>query len=236
VKEVIIASLLSALIPMASAQAPLVSPSIKYKATPVKVDAMSKANVATIQRVQLEAAAGISKQAINRINVELVNVAKEFGKSASKCHDAALGHPWAYASKLEKILLTEKYVSLVFARETVCAGSPDFERDPIVFSVKDGSVVSADRLFKSEFPEEELLPNISQDKRLVAPSSNVIERLIAVSKIARNDYDEQCEHYLKNTSFNIWMESKGMIFFPEFLQTDSICQKEYLLAPLNDVP
>jgi len=230
VKRIIITAFLSALVSTASAQTPFVSPSIKYKATPAKVDVKRKTNVASIQKIQLEAVAGVSKEAINRINAELANVAKEFGKSASKCHDAAQGHPWGYASEIEKIVLSEKYLSLVFARETVCAGSPDFERDPIVFSVKDGSVISAEHLLKNEFPEAKLLPNISSDKRLVAPDAEVIERLIDDSKTASNDYDEKCEYYLKNTSYKIWVDGKSMIFFPEFRQTDSNCQKEYTIV------
>ena len=161
-----------------------------------------------------------------------------FGKSASKCHDAAQGHPWGYTSALEKIVLTEKYISLVFAREMVCAGSPDFERDPIVFSVKDGSVISADNLFKNEFPGAKLSPNFSSDKRLVVPDAEVIERLIDDSKTASNDFDEKCEYYLKNTTYKIWVEGKSMLFFPEFLQTDANCQKEYtiLLARYLTLP
>lgn len=229
VKKIVVASFLSALVAAAFAQAPAVPSSIKYRATPVKLGSKNKANASSIQSIRLETGAGISKDSINRINTELANVAKEFERSAKKCHDDALGRPWGYASKLEKIALSEKYLSIIFSRETVCAGSPEFEKDPIVFSLRDGSVISADSLFQHEFPEEKLLPNISADKRLVVPDPEIVERMIDDSKMAQNKYNERCEYYLKNTSYKIWIEGKSMIFFPEFLQTDSICQKEYLI-------
>jgi hypothetical protein len=57
--------------------------------------------------------------------------------------------------------------------------------------------------------------------------------MIDDSKEVLKIYDKQCEFFLKNTSYRIWMDGKNMILFPELIQPESICQKEYLIRPAD---
>jgi hypothetical protein len=210
------------------------SPSVKYRVSTVKqVNGNRIPNDVSIQKVQLDAAAGVSNQAIRAINLELANVVQEFRRSADECHIGAQGHPWGYTSKIENIVLTKKYISFVFARETVCGGNPDFEKDPIVFSTKDGNVISVAALFESTFPGRTMPKVRHHDRRLIKLNAELTAALLHDSRSVINDYEKECEHYLKTISYRAWIESKRMVLVPEFNQVESICQKEYMinLAP-----
>jgi len=207
------------------------SPSVKYKVFPVKhLNGRKISKDILIQKVQLEAAAGLSAASIRAINQELAQAVNEFKSDADECHSSANPrHPWGYESKIEKIVLTKKYISFVFARFTVCAGSPDFEKDPLVFSTKDGRVVSVTDLFESTFPGR-TMPEISEyNKRRVMLTAEMVAALLHDSRIALKDFDKECEFYLKRSPYMAWIEDKRMILVPEFLQAESSCQKEYVI-------
>lgn len=215
-----------------SASASVVSsPSVKYRVSPVKkIDGKKVSKDILIQKVQLEAASGISNEAIKAINLELAQVVTEFKRDADACHKSANeGAPWGYESKIEKIVLTKKYITFVFARMTVCAGSPDFEKDPLVFSTKDGKIVSVTELFESTFPGR-TVPEVSEyNKRRIMLNAEMATALLHDSRAALKDFDKECEFYLKSSPYMTWIEDKRMILVPEFNQAESICQKEYVI-------
>lgn len=206
------------------------SPSVKYRVTPVKkLNGRKVSKDILIQKVQLEAAAGLNTESIRAINLGLSRVVQEFRSNAEECHIGAQGHPWSYESKIEKIVLTKKYISFVFARKTFCGGTPDFEKDSIVFSKKTGQFISAPNLFKEVFPGEVLENRIYPNEHLINLNEDLTETLIDENRIGMADHDEGCEFYLKTTSYRVWMDGERMVFFPEFNQASSDCQKEYFI-------
>lgn len=188
---------------------------------------------ASVQIVSFDALAGTDQIAIKKINTALIAASASFSKEAKECSTYAEGHPWGYELTLEKVLLSKKYLSVVFSKSTVCAGSPDIEKEARIFSLPTGDVVPARTLFKQIFPKAKLLIGAPTNKELIRLDEEMAKTMIDDSKEVLKVYDEQCEFFLKNTSYRIWMDGKNMILFPEFIQPESICQKEYLIQPAD---
>jgi hypothetical protein len=186
---------------------------------------------ASIQIVSIEAVAGLSQSALKKVNAALIAASASFSKEAKDCSAAAHGHPWGYELAFEKALLSEKYLSVVFTKSTVCAGSPDMEKEARVFSLPTGNLVPARTLFKQIFPTAKLVAGASTNKELINLDEEMAETMISDSKELLKNYDKRCEFYLKNSSYRIWVDGKNLILFPEFIQPESICQKEYLIQP-----
>jgi hypothetical protein len=172
--------------------------------------------------------AGMDQGAVRRVNATLIAASAAFGREATQCGAAAQEHPWEYKSALEKVLLSERYMSVVFAKSTVCAGSPDIEKEARVFSLPNGNLVPAKVLFKRIFPTAKLVTSISKNKYLIDLDEEMVEALINDSKVVLKNHDSRCEFYLKNSLYRIWMDGKNLILFPEFIQPQSFCQKEYI--------
>jgi hypothetical protein len=185
----------------------------------------------SIQIISFDAVAGLKKSAIKKINTALTAASTTFEKEAKECSTYAQGHLWGYELTLEKVLLSEKYLSVVFSKSTVCAGSPDLEKEARVFSIPTGDLVPARLLFKQMFPTAKLVSSMSPNKELIRLDEEMAETLIDDSKEVFKTYDSECEFYLKHASYRIWMDGKNLILFPEFIQPESNCQKEYLIQP-----
>lgn len=184
---------------------------------------------ASVQIVSFDDVAGLKQGAIKKINTALIATSNSFGKEAKECSSYAEGHLWGYKVSLEKVLLSEKYLSVVFSKSTVCAGSPDLEKEARVFSIPSGELVPARVLFKQIFPTAKLVTGMSPNKELIQLDEEMAESLIADSKKFLKTYDSECEFFLKRTSYRIWADGKNLVFFPEFIQPQSFCQKEYLI-------
>lgn len=185
----------------------------------------------SIQIVSFDTVGGLDQGAVKRINAALVAASASFGKEAKECGSYAEGRLWGYKLTLEKVLLSEKYLSVVFAKSTVCAGSPDLEKEARVFSIPTGDLVPAKVLFKQIFPTAKLVIGMSPNKELIRLDEEMAEALINDSKEVLKTYDSDCEFFLKHTSYRIWMDGKNVILFPEFIQPASFCQKEYAIQP-----
>ncbi|MFS2215047.1 hypothetical protein ACEN9H_03860 [Massilia cellulosiltytica] len=186
---------------------------------------------ALIQMVSFDGIVDLDQRTITKINTALIAASASFAKEAKECSAAAQGHPWGYELTLEKVLLSKKYLSVVFAKSTVCAGSPDIEKEARVFSLPNGNLVSARALFKQIFPAAKLVIGVSPNKELIRLDDEMAETMIDDSKEVLKVYDKRCDFFLKNTSYRIWMDGKNVILFPEFIQPESFCQKEYLIQP-----
>jgi hypothetical protein len=184
---------------------------------------------ASVQIVSFDAVAGLDQSAIRKVNAALMAASALFGREAKECRAAAQGHPWGYQLAFEKILPSEKYLSVVFSKSTVCAGSPDIEKEARVFSIPNGDLVPARVLFKRVFPSAKLVTGVSTNKELIDLDEKLVEAMINDSREVLKNYDDRCDFYLKNSSYRIWMDAKNVILFPEFIQPESICQKEYLI-------
>lgn len=206
------------------------SPSVKYTVSPVKqVNGTKLSNRVVIHKVQLQAAPGISNHAIQSINLELARAVGDFKKDADDCQSDAYGHPWEYTLRIEKIVLAKKYISFVFGRETVCAGSPDFAKEPLVFATNNGKVISVTELFESSFPGRTSPKIWDHDKRLITLNTEMTAALLHDSEDMLKGLGEECKYHLEHTAYKIWVEGESMILVPEFHQTASTCQKEYMI-------
>lgn len=186
-----------------------------------------------IQIVSFDGVVGLEQSAIRKINTVLIAASASFSREAKECSAAAQGHPWGYELNLEKVLLSKNYLSVVFAKSTICAGSPAIEKEARVFSLTDGNFVPARALFKQIFPDAKLIIGVSPNKELIRLDEKMTETMIDDSEAILKVHDRRCDFFLKNTSYRIWMDGKNLILFPEFLQPESFCQKEYLIQPAD---
>lgn len=214
-----------------AAQAPLTA---RADAMPVsyKVADTSPSRDVSIQSVSFDAVAGMSPAALGKVNAALTSARSQFAGEAKRCGAAAVkGRPWSYSRKFEKALLSDKYLSVVFSKSTVCAGAPDEEKDARVFALKSGEPVPARALFKQMLPTATMASTGASNKELVRLDEASAETLIDDSKVVLKIDDKRCDFYLKTTSYAIWADGKHVIFHPEFNQPFSFCQKEYLIVP-----
>jgi hypothetical protein len=186
---------------------------------------------ALVQIVSFDAVTGLDQSAIKKINTALIAASDSFAREAKECSAAAQSHPWGYELTLEKVLLSDKYLSVVFSKSTLCAGSPDIEKEARVFSLPTGNLVPARALFRKIFPTAKLVIGLSSNKELIRLDEKMAETMIDDSKEVLKIYDKRCDFFLKNTSYRIWLDGKNVMFFPEFIQPQSFCQKEYLIQP-----
>jgi hypothetical protein len=207
---------------------------VKYKVSALEYSGEKKiAKNISIQKVEFESVAGMDQKFVKAINFGLNQTFKNFENEAKKCGGMAQGHPWNYESKFEKVLLSRRYMSVVFSKSTVCAGSPDIEKESRVFSVKNGSLIPAIALAKEVLPSAKISQGVTANKDLVRLDEETAEAMIDDSKTALKNYDEKCEFFLKNTSYRIWVDGKNLVLFPEFVQPNSFCQKEYIIETVE---
>jgi hypothetical protein len=83
------------------------------------------------------------------------------------------------------------------------------------------------------FPAAKLIIGPSSNKELIRLDEEMAETMIDDSKEVLKVYDKRCDFFLKNTSYRIWVDGKNAILFPEFIQPESFCQKEYLIQPAD---
>lgn len=179
--------------------------------------------------VKFSALAGMNKTAVAQVNAALASTARSFVIDARKCKSAAQGRLWGYDITIDKVRLSANYVSVVFAKSTVCAGSPDIEKEARVFARSSGHAISARILFKQLIKAGHLVKTMSGNPHVVALDDELAERMISDSRAALADYDERCDFYLKHSVYRIWVDGRHLILFPEFIQPESFCQKEYLI-------
>jgi len=86
-----------------------------------KVADSSPMKNASVQTVSFDAVDGLDRSAVKKMNTAMAAASASFGQEAKRCGAAAQGHPWGYELTLEKVLLSEKYLSVVFTKSTVCA-------------------------------------------------------------------------------------------------------------------
>lgn len=214
----------------AYAQSPITPPDIKFSALQSKKTVRSgDGDRVSIQKIQLRSAPGMNTLSIQKVNSGLAKMISKYGAFADRCGSVAQGHPWEYKARLEKIVLSEQYISFVFARETVCAGTPGFERDPIVFHRSNGEFISSTKLLSKVFPREPLPKNLQSDTQLIQLNEEIAERIID-HETEQGAYDQRCEFYIRNSSYRIWMDADKLVLYPEFSQPNSHCQKEYVIA------
>jgi len=213
-----------------SSQPDALSRQVKYTVRPAtRANGRSLAKQVSIESVQLVSGPGLSSASMRAINAKLRGVATEFRKRATECQSYAGDHPWGYESKLGKVVIFKRYLSVVFERDSGCGGTPDFAREAFVFAKASGKFVSPDRLLKEVFPHEEIPASGSSYGNLIRLNDNLAEALINDNASILADCDEKCESSVRNKSYSIWIEDGQMVFFPEFSQASYINQQEYFV-------
>ncbi|MFS2023692.1 hypothetical protein [Massilia sp. CT11-137] len=185
----------------------------------------------SIQKISFNQINGMNKDGVRKVNAALMTTSAAFSSEAKQCGSAAQGRPWGYELTLEKVLLSRKYLSVVFAKSTVCAGSPDIEKEARVFSLPTGNLIPARSLLTQAYSKAKLVTSTSTNKDLIDLDEEMAETMLEHSKeILKND-DKRCDFYLKNSSYRLWTDGKNLILFPEYIQAQSFCQKEYVIHP-----
>ncbi|ATQ76542.1 hypothetical protein CR152_20005 [Massilia violaceinigra] len=103
-----------------------------------------------VQTVAVNAIGGMNKKAVRNVQAGLTAASRTFAREAKQCGAASQRHPWNSQLDFEKNQLPEKYVSVVFAKSTVCVRTPDIEKEAPVFSHATGKSVSARSLFRQK--------------------------------------------------------------------------------------
>ena len=181
-----------------------------------------------IQAASIVGAAGMRPHALRRVNAALRAMPAALAAEARACGAAAQGHPWGYTATFEKAVLSGAYLSVVFAKSTVCAGSPDFEKEVRVFSVADGKLVRPAVLVKTLSPASVLRPRRWR-RELVSLEDATVEGMLDDTRAASGVHDDRCDFFLKNTVYRVWAEGLYLVLYPEFQQALSTCQREYVI-------
>ncbi|MEO6922060.1 MAG: hypothetical protein ABI171_23940 [Collimonas sp.] len=83
---------------------------------------------------------------------------------------------------------------------------------------------------------DELVPSIKDGVStgvtgLIKLNDEASDRLIVDSQdMMKDNFEKSCSFFLKTTSYRLWVDKERLIFFPEFIQPNSYCQKEYSIA------
>lgn len=181
----------------------------------------------SVQVVELKAVPGANEAQVRRMNSALEAGAKRLGRYGVACGNQINTGLWGFEAKLTNVILTPKYLSVVYGIWSACGNSPDLWKTAIVLSRRTGAPLSPVALFKAEAGGE-FVPETASRSRLRLPAP-VIEMLLEDSAKQGIDYPESCTPYLTSAGFNIWPEKDKLVFHPEFSQPNSHCQQEYWL-------
>lgn len=213
-----------------SSQPDALSRKVKYSVQPLtKAGGRRLAKEISIESVKLLTGPGLSDDIIQAINAKLGSAVTGFRGRAAECGKWSQGHPWSFESKLAKVVISRRYLSVVFATYANCGGTPDFEREAFVFARASGKLIPPDRLLKEVFPREEIAANKPTHWHLIKVNDNLAEAMMNDNADSLGACDERCDYDVRNKSYHIWMEDGQMVFFPEFSQTMAIKQKEYVV-------
>lgn len=182
----------------------------------------------SIQVLTLKTANGLNQSAILAINRHLSSSADRFTKNAKDCLYSNPGNMWSYDLKFEKVTQTDEYISFIFHKDRICAGTPDFDKEVRTYAKADGTYIPISKLFKKAFPTARNL-NAEYSTELISLDVQMSKRLLEDSASSLKEFDPSCEGYLIRTSYRIWLEANKAVFYPEFRQVHSNCQREYMI-------
>ncbi|WBS04834.1 hypothetical protein OU994_11430 [Pseudoduganella sp. SL102] len=214
----------------------VLAPSLEFSIKTFELPARrGKVEDVSIKTLRLVSVKGMSTKGLKRVNARLRSLEKEMLREAKLCRTSADGHPWGYEIAFEKIAVSKRYISAVFKKFMVCAGSPDIEKVALVFARSSGRWVPGVSLVKELFPPSvDVVASDWSDPERVKLDDHLTEKMIDDSKTAGIELDERCDFYLKTAYYMVWVDGQRLKFFPEFNQPMSICQKEYMIVPTAD--
>ncbi|WP_338764295.1 hypothetical protein [Massilia sp. METH4] len=184
------------------------------------------ASSVSVETLKLEAVEGMQPKILDRVNAQLRGKQRSIQREIKLCGSYAEGRPWSFHMRFNKVYVSDHYISVVFERSTVCAGSPNIEKIPMVFSRANGSLIPAPILVRQFVSAAAVVTPGHEGK--VELDEESIGKMIADSEAEGISSDDRCDFYLKNSPYSVWVDAKNLVLSPEFTQTHSGCMKEYV--------
>lgn len=127
---------------------------IEYSVQEVKVGGSKSFQMGvSIQSIRLRSAQGVRRSSVASINSGIVKFVTNFALEARQCSNAAQGNPWEYKLSFDKIADSKDFLSVVYNKDTVCAGSPEVVKEAAVFSKESGALVHPVKLVQTLLPK-----------------------------------------------------------------------------------
>jgi hypothetical protein len=181
----------------------------------------------SIEKVVLKPTSVVGAVQAEKISVALNAMAEEFYEEAAACKDPVLGNPWSYQVKLEQAHLIDGVLSIVFSSATVCYGNPGMEKISKNFNVDTGAAVKIGTLV------QKYAPSLLDDGKVVKGDflklgADGVELLMAGNpKLINEQNKPQCQSYLREAAYRVWVGKSALILQPFFRQALSSCYGEY---------
>jgi len=205
---------------------------IDYKVDTIKIDAgQSNPGKIYIQSVNVQSGNGLNGVVVKNINSALRVFLDEFKVDANRCAKVMHTGPWGYYVKFEKVIYSREYLSFVFEKQAVCANSPIDDKESLVVSRESGFAVPKDKMFMTELPHL-IKPQLTTKGRLRLADS-ALDKMLKDSTKNLGGVREGCDLFLRGTSYSAWVDWGTIILYPEFIQSNSYCQKEYTINTLE---
>lgn len=183
----------------------------------------------SVQSIRLRSAQGFRKSSVESINSGIIKFVANFVLEARQCSNAAQGNPWEYKLSFDKIVDSRDFLSVVYNKDTVCAGSPEVVKEAAVFSKESGALVPPVKLVQTLLPKASVANEPAPRSHLVIFDRMTLDRMVTAVAASSTEYPPSCDNFAKTSSFRIWVDGRHLIAFPEFSRTHSRCQLEYLL-------
>lgn len=206
---------------------------VKYDISPMT--GMRRAPVSgtlSVQVVKLTAVPGANDAQVRRMNAALQAGAKRLVRYGVECGKQTHTGLWRFEARLADVILTPKYLSVVYGIWSACGNSPDLWKTAIVLSLRNGSPLAPSELLKAEVGGG-YDPEAASRSRLLLPAP-VSEMLFEDSAKQGIEYPENCTIYLTSVGYNVWPDKDKLVFYPAFSQPNSHCQQEYWLRYNRD--
>ncbi|GGC15189.1 hypothetical protein [Pseudoduganella buxea] len=203
---------------------------IEYSVQEVKVGGSKSFQMGvSIESIRLRSAQGVRKSSVASINSGIVKFVTNFAIEARQCGNASQGNPWEYKLSFDKIVDSRDYLSVVYNKDTVCAGSPEVVKEAAVFSKESGALMSPVKLVQTLLPKASVANEPAPRSHLIIFDRMTLDRMVTAAAALSTEYSPDCDNFAKTSSFRVWVDGRHLIAFPEFSRTHSRCQLEYSL-------
>ncbi|MFC5474134.1 hypothetical protein [Paraherbaspirillum soli] len=186
-------------------------------------------NEIVIEQVIINKSKNISDAQARKITKALKKFSQKFYEDAKDCYDPSMSGPWGFKAKLDQINYIDNTVSVVFATDAVCSGSPELNKEAKVFSTLSGDEITIKELVQKFVPTLLESGATIRDGRLKL-GADAAEKLMDENKFQLDSNTKEfCESYLKRISYSVWFKDNNLKLQPLFSHPDSVCQKEYAI-------
>jgi len=198
---------------------------IKYNIS--KFNSSKQIKEIRIQEIQIEKSDLISSHAAKKITESLEKLSEEIYAEAKDSCPPPHNGPWGYEVKLDGIYYAGKFLSVVFNTTAVCYGNPTIDKVSKNYFILNGDEITPIKLIEELTPP--LFKNgVTQQNNYVELSDESVNTILNENKnIFPEDVKSECEEYLKNSLYSVWIQPGHLFLQPGFNHTLSICQKTF---------